>query len=144
MQPFYGSLRPFRQLPAHYPARTIPAATAAGIPPLSPLERLRALGLIFHHRPTQEIFIPTDLIEPISEWLKQHSSEWSPDDQRANERMSESVNQRMVHDESPSDIRYSPFDLLCHDLTCLLALLQTADVRPWHGQVCGDFFFNTF
>jgi len=141
LQPFYGSLRSFRQLPAHYPARTIPAAAAAGIPPLSPLERLRALGLIFHHRPTQEIFIPTDLIPPLRNILAQagEAKTRGGEDAKKENLLASSPHVSSPHLSSPPHFHPStfilhPLDYLCHDLTCLLALLQTADVRPWHGR----------
>lgn len=133
LQPFYGSLRSFRQLPAHYPARTIPAAAAAGIPPLSPLERLRALGLIFHHRPTQEIFIPTDLIPPLRNILAQAGEEEARARGRGDAKKESSL-ASSPHASSSPRLPFPPVDMLCHDLTCLLALLQTADVRPWHGR----------
>ncbi|MCK6629267.1 MAG: helicase C-terminal domain-containing protein [Anaerolineae bacterium] len=133
LQPFYGSLRSFRQLPTHYPARTIPAAAAAGIPPLSPLERLRALGLIFHHRPTQEIFIPTDLIPPLRNILAQAGEEEARARGRGDAKKESSL-ASSPHASSSPRLPFPPVDMFCHDLTCLLALFQTADVRPWHGR----------
>jgi hypothetical protein len=103
---------PLRHLHSRHGNLSVPAdLTLAQTPGAAPLERLRGLGLIFHDRASDEIFIPTDLI-PL---LPQPDTLPPP---------------RSVELSSG----WSPVDLLCHDLTYLLALLQRDDISPLHGR----------
>jgi hypothetical protein len=100
LRPRYGDLRPYR------PRR--PSETDDAVE--SPLERLRALGLAFHDRAGNDLFVPADLIPhlPEPELPPPPTSETAPGPAVA--------------------------DLNCHDLAHLLALLQGDDTRPLAGR----------
>jgi hypothetical protein len=107
----HGDLRPYRQTPGHYnPPEPEQIPDEAG---LSPLEQLRAAGLIFYDPATHDLFIPSDLIAHFP----------APDT------LSPAKDDTVMTVPEPA-----PVDLLCHDLVVLLALLQKEDVVPLHGR----------
>ena len=80
---------------------------------LSTLERLQVLGLSFVDKTiaVRELYVPTELLPLLSD---------------------------LAPPASPADVvtmtGLPPVDLLCHDLTTLLALLQRDDISPLHGR----------
>ncbi len=77
---------------------------------LTPVERLCLRGLLFYDQATYDLFIPTDLMPLLPQ----------PN--------------RPVPPVVTTPTAFSPIDLLCHDLTCLLALLQRDQVSLLHGR----------
>ncbi len=78
--------------------------------PLSPLEQLLVSGLVFFDPHALDFFIPTEL--------------------RPYLRRPELPGQPAISSGSGP----APIDLLCHDLTCLLALLQRDQISLLHGR----------
>lgn len=113
LSPRYGQIRP---------PRLLPKISQSDTEPLSPLERLLTLGLIFYNAPTGDCFIPTDLILLMNERIANGEA--------AN---GEAVNNATIS-QSPLLSRHSPTDLLCHDLALLLGLLHQDDVHSLHGR----------
>jgi hypothetical protein len=77
---------------------------------ISPPERLWYLGLIFLDQATDELIIPTD--------IRPHLALASPPPPLA----------------VPAPSGPAAVDRACHDLACLLALLQRDDISPRHGR----------
>jgi hypothetical protein len=135
LEPRHGQLRSPRQTPGHYNAPQVGQEAAE----LSPLERLRALGLIFYHKASGQLFIPTDVLPHLEAATKRGGEakrgggEASPPHFRTSSPVPEPVEgpRRFL---SLSKGRASPVDLLCHDLAWLLALLQRDDVALLHGR----------
>ncbi|GAB4546601.1 MAG: hypothetical protein Kow0063_41080 [Anaerolineae bacterium] len=77
----------------------------------APLERLQALGLIFHDRAADDLFVPHDLVPHLP--APAHPSSPIP---------------------APGKGDLESALVAAHDLACLLALLQREKVRPLHGR----------
>ncbi len=77
--------------------------------PLSPPEQLCRLGLLFYDPDTYDLFIPSNLIPHLPMPTLPPSA---------------------VLAATPTAL--APIDLVCHDLTCLLALLQRTEVSLLH------------
>jgi hypothetical protein len=87
---------------------------------LSPLERLGLLGLVFHDPQTNDLFIPDDFISHLPR-------------------------PELPPPAAPTPAAgLVPVDLLCHDLACLLALLQRDQVSPLNGRWLPPHFLATW
>jgi hypothetical protein len=99
----YGDVRPYRPWQPDAPCRPWEN-------PVSPVERLWFLGLIFLELSTDDLVVPDDLLPHLP----------SPE-----QRPPEPV---------PDQGGLEPALLAAHDLACLLGLLQRDDVRPLYGR----------
>jgi len=117
----YGQLRPMSHLVQQYRQLPAPVDLAA----FAPLEQLCLVGLTFLARTTDELFIPLE----VRAYLKDEPAGRMNDESGIN-----SPDPSFILHRSSFPLLPSPADLLCHDLTCLLALLQRDDVLPLHQR----------
>lgn len=118
-----GARAPARLLiPQYGPLRSTEALTQAvrQQTPLSSLEELALAGLLFLDKNTRDLFIPADLISLLPTPTKPQPT-------------------LPLSTSGPE-----PIDLLGHDLTCLLALLQRERVNLLHGRWLPPHFLTTW
>jgi hypothetical protein len=99
----YGEVRPYRPWQPGAPRRPWEA-------PISPLERLCFLGVIFLDGSSDDLAVPDDMIPHLP------ALELAPPE------------------PAPARGDAEPALLAAHDLACLLGLLQRDDLRPRHGR----------
>jgi hypothetical protein len=132
----HGPLRPMSQLVQ----RRQRVTAQRDLTPFASLEQLCLLGLAFLDRKTDDLFIPTDLSPLIEEALNrggEDAGKRGDEDTRTRRdgeatRSGRGREQKLV--SSSHRLIASSVDLLCHDLTCLLALLQREDIAPLHER----------
>jgi hypothetical protein len=112
LKPRHGGLRSVKWMYRWFSQATERPRDDGAAP--SPLERLRALGLVFYDSQTEDVFIPLELRPHLPEpALPPPPPERQPG--------------------AGAHPAPAPIDLLCNDLAALLALLQRDDVRPLAG-----------
>lgn len=127
----HGHLRPMSQLVQ----RRQRVTAQSDLSPFAPLEQLCLLGLAFLDRKTDDLFIPSDLMPLIEEALNR-----GREDTKTRGGEEGNSNFASLHLASSPPHLASPVDLLCHDLTCLLALLQREDIAPLHRRWLPSYF----
>jgi hypothetical protein len=88
--------------------------------PQSPTERLYFLGLIFYHKPTRDLIIPTDLLDQYP------------------------APERPAVTEEPTPGSFPTAMLAAHDLGWLLVLLDTTQTRLLHQRWLPPSFLHTW
>jgi hypothetical protein len=99
----HGDLRPYRPWRSDAPRRPWED-------PISPVQRLWFLGLIFLDQSAHDLVIPDDVLPHLP------------------------VPKQLSPAPAPGQGGDEPALVAAHDLACLLALLQHQDVRPLHGR----------